>query len=86
MIRRGKMSKVWTGYKDIDEIVGTIKRIYREAGELPEILVSSIRKSLKSSTYGMIQRFYNRLNHECPEALKYFYNEKGEGDESKNIT
>ena len=77
------MAKVWTAYRDIDEIVRTIKKIYKEAGELPSILVKSVRESLTKSSYGMVQRFYNKLTQECPEALRYFYNEerRGEGED-----
>lgn len=64
--------KVWTGYKDAEEAVMTIKKIMQTSGKLPDVLVDSYRRTLSNGYHGITQRFYSRLAEECPEALVYF--------------
>jgi hypothetical protein len=64
--------RVWGSYKDAEESVDTIYRMMKERGKLPEVLVSSIKRSLSHGYHGITQKFYNELSKKCPEALKYF--------------
>lgn len=64
--------KVFIGTQEIDTIVKTIKVFYEETGSIPEVLVSSYKESLNHTSSALVQRFYQRLADECPQAIKFF--------------
>lgn len=66
------MVKVWQSYQDVDQIIKTIQTILQIKGELPTELIESIKATIKTSSKGIVQYFYNQLTEKCPEAIKYF--------------
>ncbi len=70
------MAKIWSSYIDVDDSVSTIKTVLAETGTLPAILVTSYKETLERTSKGMVQRFYEKLVEHCPEALRYFMDEK----------
>ena len=66
------MAKVWSSFLDVDKAVKTIKATLAETKTLPAVLITAYKETLETTTKGMVQRFYEKLAEQCPEALKYF--------------
>jgi len=64
--------KIWAGYSDVDVAVKTIATSMKEVGMIPEVLVRAYWESIEKSSRGIVQRFYEKLTAQCPEALRYF--------------
>lgn len=72
--------RVWGSYEQAEKAVFTIKKLIKETGKIPEPLLRAYNLTIQTSYKGVIQRFYEKLAEECPEALKYF---PGTVDEEK---
>lgn len=66
------MGRVWNSYKHVDSTVNSIKEMMQRTGTLPEVFVRACQETLEKASRGLVQRFYERLTTECPEALPYF--------------
>ena len=64
--------RVWGSYEQAEKAVETIKKLLAETGEIPEPLVRAYNATIQTSYKGVVQRFYEKLVEECPEALKLF--------------
>ena len=64
--------RVWTTYPQIYEAIATLKKIKSQTGKFPEILIDSYRETLQYSSKGLVQKFYELLTKELPEALELF--------------
>jgi len=64
--------RVWTTYPQIYEAISTLKKIKEQTGKFPEILIDSYRETLQYSSKGLVQKFYELLTKELPEALELF--------------
>lgn len=66
------MARVWAGFPDVDEAVTTIQTCIKTIGKVPDALVRAYWTSIERSGHGLVQRFYEKLAKECPQALPYF--------------
>ena len=64
--------RVWTTYPQIYEAIATLKKIKSQTGKFPEILIESYKETLQYSSKGLVQKFYELLTKELPEALELF--------------
>ena len=64
--------RVWGSYEQAEKAVKTIKKLMEETGGIPEPLLKAYNATIQTSYKGVVQRFYERLAEECPEALKLF--------------
>ena len=64
--------RVWTTYPQVYDAIATLKKIKSQTGKFPEILIESYRETLQYSSKGLVQRFYELLAKELPEALEFF--------------
>ena len=64
--------RVFASYEEVNQAILAIKTLMEKTEKIPDILVNSYRESLAHATKGIVQRFYQNLAKECPEALKYF--------------
>jgi len=64
--------RIWYKYESADIAVKTIKKLLEETGTIPEALLKAYNDTIKTSYRGVVQRFYEKLAEECPQALKYF--------------
>lgn len=66
------MARIWNQTEDALRAARAVADVMRATGELPTPLAEAYRASLRTSTPGLVQRFYERLATECPDALRYF--------------
>ena len=76
--------RVWTTYPQVYDAIATLKKIKSQTGKFPEILIESYRETLQYSSKGLVQRFYELLAKELPEALEFFAELK-KGGQSEEI-
>jgi len=76
--KNGEIMRIWYKYESADIAVKTIKKLLEETGTIPETLLKAYNKTLQTSYRGVVQRFYEKLAEECPQALKYFPGNVGE--------
>ena len=76
--------RVWTTYPQIYDAIATLKKIKLQTGKFPEILIDSYKETLQYSSKGLVQRFYELLAKELPEALEFFAELK-KGGQSEEI-
>ncbi len=59
-------------FKEAEEVAKTVAIAVKTTGTIPEPLLKSLQKSLKRASPGVVQKFFNVLTQENPEALKFF--------------
>jgi len=64
--------KVFYSYQQVREAVKVIKEIMKTYHSLPDVLVKSYKEALANGYKGVVIKFYETLQKECPEALPYF--------------
>lgn len=78
-MKGGDNVKIWTGFSDVDRAVDTIAKIKTTTGRVPAALLDAYRGTLKTTTRGMVQRFFEVLADQCPECLSEFTDEDEDG-------
>jgi|YelNatPaOPRAMG01_1025707.scaffolds.fasta_scaffold25773_5 NADH:ubiquinone oxidoreductase subunit E len=63
--------RIFYSYKQVDEVLDTLKKMREEAGALNQDYVKIIKDVLKHSYKGVVLHFYNELSKN-PEILKEF--------------
>jgi len=66
------MARIWQSTLDVDRAIETIARYLQETGKIPDILLEAYRESIRKTSRGLVQRFYEKLASDCPEAMKFF--------------
>lgn len=64
--------RIWQSREDVDRAVSTIAQYLRETGTIPPPLLRAYRQSTENAMRGLVQRFFEKLAQEAPEALKFF--------------
>lgn len=65
---------MWSTYEEVEQAITTIKKWIDETGVIPDNMVMEYRKEITESSYNIINYFYERLEHEAPDALLLFLN------------
>lgn len=66
------MARVWSSYADAEEAARAVAECMRQTGQVPPVLVDAYRLTLSRSYRGPVQKFYEALAMDCPQALRLF--------------
>jgi len=69
--------RIWTSRNDVYRAVKTLKDIYNREGKIPTELIEAYREIIKGGLKGQVAFFFEKLNEECPELVKYFVKDEG---------
>ncbi len=81
------MARTWSSYDDAEDAARAVVQCIKQNGHVPPVLVGAYRETLSRSLRGPVQRFYEALAMDCPEALRLFSDvERAGGDISETNT